>query len=139
MKGAHSTLLVLGQAEVAVPAGHQDHVVGEVFALDLQLLHDDDVGLEDVEHGIEGALVAPWLVAERIADAVDVPGGDSDHGADGERVQRCGRLIARQRAFRPSGTRLSQRARGGRHLVGATSHGGRERQTGQTCRAASLT
>lgn len=74
------TLFVFGQAEVAVPAGHQNHVVGQVFSLDLQLLHHDDVGLEDVEHGMEGALLAPWLVAKGVTDPVDVPGGDA-HGA----------------------------------------------------------
>lgn len=73
--------LVSGQTEVAVPAGDQDHVVGQVFALDLQFLHDDDVGVEDIEHGVEGALLAPWLVAEGVAYAIDVPGRDADHGA----------------------------------------------------------
>jgi hypothetical protein len=29
------TFLVLRQAEVAVPAGHQNHVISQVFALDL--------------------------------------------------------------------------------------------------------
>jgi hypothetical protein len=73
------TFFVLGQAEVAVPARHEHHIVSQVFALDLELLHDDDVGLQNVEHGIEGPLIAPWLVAKRIANAVHIPCGDADH------------------------------------------------------------
>lgn len=72
---------MLGQAEVTVPARHKDHVVGQVLALDLELLHDDNVCLEDIEHGIERPLFAPWLIAKRIADAVDIPGRDTDHDA----------------------------------------------------------
>lgn len=75
------TFLVFRQAEVAVPAGHKHHVVGQVFSLNLQLLHNDNVGLEDVEHGIERPLIAPWLIAERVPDAVDIPGRNADHGA----------------------------------------------------------
>lgn len=80
---------MLGQAEVAVEARHQHHVVGQVFALNLQLLHDDDVGLEDIEHGVEGAIVAPWLVAEGVADPVDIPRGDADHGVVWTRRAQC--------------------------------------------------
>jgi hypothetical protein len=75
------TLLVLGQAEVAVPSGHKHHVIRQVLALDLELLHDDNVGLEDVEHGIVRLAFAPWLVAQRVADAVHVPRRDADHCA----------------------------------------------------------
>jgi hypothetical protein len=73
------TLLVLGQAEVAVPARHKYHVISQVFALYLQLLHDDNVRFEDVEHGIERPRVAPWLVAKWVANAVDIPCRDADH------------------------------------------------------------
>lgn len=65
-----------------IPARNQDHVVSQVFTLDLGLLHDNDVGLEDVEHGLgpeserairgardigpsphlEAASLRPWLV-----------------------------------------------------------------------------
>ena len=69
---------MLRQAKVAVPAGHKHHIVTEILSLYLQLLHDDDVSFEDVEHGVEGALVAPWLIAKRVADAVDVPGCDAE-------------------------------------------------------------
>ena len=71
---------MLRQAEVAVPARHQNHVISQVFALDLQLLHDDDVRLQDIEHGIECPVRTPWLVAKGIANAVDIPGGDANHG-----------------------------------------------------------
>lgn len=76
---ALGTFLVLGQAEEAVPTRDQNHVVIQVLPLDLQLLHNHHVSLEDVEHGIEGAGGAPWLVAKRVADAVDIPRRDSDH------------------------------------------------------------
>lgn len=46
------TFLVLGETEVDVPPGDQHHVVPQVLALDLGFLDDDDVGLEDVEHGL---------------------------------------------------------------------------------------
>lgn len=75
------TFLMLGEAEVAIPARHKHHVIGQVFALNLQLLHYDNICLEDVEHGIERPLFAPWLVAERIADAIDIPGRDAHHDA----------------------------------------------------------
>jgi hypothetical protein len=72
---------VLGKTPVAVPARHQDHVVGEILSLDLSLLENDDVGLEKVEHGGESAPVAPWLVAKGVTDAVDVPSHDTEaHG-----------------------------------------------------------
>lgn len=74
------TFLVLRQAEVTVPAGDQDHVVTQVLLLNLELLHDNDVGLKNVEHSAERAALAPWLVAKRIADTVHVPGSDADHG-----------------------------------------------------------
>jgi hypothetical protein len=73
------TLFVLWQAKVAVPARHKHHIIRQVLTLDLELLHNDNVGLENVEHGIVGPLVAPWLVAERVADAVDIPCRDADH------------------------------------------------------------
>lgn len=72
---------MLGQAEVAVPAWDKHHVVRQVLTLDLELLHDDDVRLENVEHGGKRPVCAPWLVAEGVADAIDVPRGDADHGA----------------------------------------------------------
>ena len=83
--GLH-TLLVLGQAEVAVPAGHKHNVIGQVLALDLELLHDDDVRLEDVEHGVVRLAFAPWLVAQWVANPVYIPRGDShiiDHEVGG--------------------------------------------------------
>lgn len=75
------TFLVLRQAEVAVPARHKDDVIRQILALDLEFLHDDNVRLENIEHGIVGPLVAPWLVAERVANAVDIPCCDADHYA----------------------------------------------------------
>ena len=79
---------MLRETEEAVPARNQDHVVGQVFALDFQLLHDDDVGLEDVEHGGERAVGAPWMVSKRVADAVDIPRRDAHHGGGGITARR---------------------------------------------------
>lgn len=47
------TFLVFWETEMDVPSRDQDHVVSQVLALDLGLLHDDDVGLKDVEHGLQ--------------------------------------------------------------------------------------
>jgi hypothetical protein len=68
---------MLWQTEVAIPAGHQHHVVFQVLPLDLELLHDHDIGLKDIEHGPKRTIVAPWLIAERVTDAVDIPSGDT--------------------------------------------------------------
>ena len=91
-------LLMLRQAEVSIPAFDKDHVVAQVFALDLELLHDDYVGAEDVEHGGEGAVGGvPGRVGEGVADAVDVPCREAHRecasGAlDGEGLRVVGRL-----------------------------------------------
>lgn len=76
-----STFFVLWETEVAVPSVIEDHVIAQVFPLNLQLLHHDNVGLEDVEHGRERLGYAPWLISEGVADAVHVPCGES-HVAD---------------------------------------------------------
>jgi len=73
--------LVLWKTEKAVPARDKYHVVFQVLPLNLQLLHNNNVRLQNVKHGAEGAVVAPWLVSERVADAVDVPGRNTEwHG-----------------------------------------------------------
>lgn len=69
---------MLRQTEETIPSRHQHHIVAQVLPLDFQFLHNDDICLKQVEHSVEGALVAPWLIAERIADAIDVPGRDSE-------------------------------------------------------------
>ena len=51
---SYTTFLVFGQAEEAVPPWHEHHAIVEIFALDLRFLEDDDVRLEDVEHGLDG-------------------------------------------------------------------------------------
>jgi hypothetical protein len=72
---------VLGKAEIAVPARDEHHVIFQVLPLNLEFLHDDNVGLKDVEHGVKSAAVAPRLVAERVANAVDIPRRDAErHG-----------------------------------------------------------
>jgi hypothetical protein len=75
---------MLRKAEVAVPSGNQNHVVSQVLPLNLQLLHNDNIGLQNIKHGIEGALFAPWLVAKWVADAIHIPSGDTDHDATEE-------------------------------------------------------
>lgn len=76
---------MLRQTEVDIPARNQDHIVSQVFPLDLGFLHDYNISLENVEHGLEGwlaknlgtrgaeypshleaASLRPWLVRERI-------------------------------------------------------------------------
>lgn len=72
------TFFVFGETPVIVPAWNQYHVISEVFSLDLGLLKDNYVGLKDVEHSLEGSFVSPWLVTKGIANAVDIPSGDSN-------------------------------------------------------------
>jgi hypothetical protein len=69
---------VFGKTPVVVPAGDEHHVIAEVFSLNLGLLKDNYVGLEDIKHGLEGSFVSPWLISEGIANAVDIPSGDSN-------------------------------------------------------------
>ena len=57
------TLLVPWQTEVDIPARDQDHVVSQVFLLDLGLLHDDNVSVEDIEHGLEAQSVRARRIA----------------------------------------------------------------------------
>jgi len=51
-KRGGGTFLVLWQAKVHIPAWDKNHVISQVFALDLGLLNDDNVCLEGVEHGL---------------------------------------------------------------------------------------
>lgn len=46
------TFLVLGETVVNIPARHQYHVISKILALYLEFLHHDDVGLENIEHGL---------------------------------------------------------------------------------------
>lgn len=76
--------LVPWQAEEDVPAGHQHHVVRQILPLDLGLLHDDDVRLQDIEHGLgavsihdsccdrgwSACLERPLLIPRRIPERV---------------------------------------------------------------------
>lgn len=68
-KRGRPTFLVLWETEVNIPAWNQDHVVAEVFPLDLGFLHNNDVCLKDVEHGL--GEVSTWLAA--------LPRVDSSH------------------------------------------------------------
>jgi hypothetical protein len=67
------TFLVLRQAKEAVPAVNKHHIIFQILPLYLELLHDHDVRLQDVEHGVESAVGIPWRVGERVSDAVDIP------------------------------------------------------------------
>lgn len=78
---------MLGEAEVDIPSWNQDHVILQVLALDLGLLHDNNVCLQRVEHCLQsvsffeplpeqhhssyliGAVCAPWLIPEWISGA----------------------------------------------------------------------
>ena len=77
-KQCRHTFLVFWETPVVVPPRYEDHVVSKILSLDFGFLKDDNVGLEDVKHGIKRSFVSPWLVSERIADAIDIPGGDSN-------------------------------------------------------------
>lgn len=46
------TFLMLGKAEEDIPAWNEDHVILKIFPLNLGLLHDDNIGLESVKHGL---------------------------------------------------------------------------------------
>lgn len=82
-----STFLMFRQTEVAIPSWHQHHIVRQILPLDLKLLHNDYIRLEDVKHAIEGACLAPWLVAKGIADAVHVPCRNAEsHDSGGLRL-----------------------------------------------------
>lgn len=48
------TFLVSWQAEEAVPAWHQDHIIPQVLALYLCFLKDDNIRFENVEHCLLG-------------------------------------------------------------------------------------
>lgn len=69
---------MLWQTPVVVPSRYKDHVVPQVFALNLRFLEHNNIGLENFEHAVESPLVPPWLVSKWIANAIDVPGGDPD-------------------------------------------------------------
>lgn len=47
------TFLVLWKTEKDVPSRNKNHVVLQIFALYLSLLHDHDISLEYVEHGLK--------------------------------------------------------------------------------------
>jgi hypothetical protein len=47
------TFLVLWQAEVAIPSWHKHHIISQVFPLDFGLLHNHNIRLENIEHGLE--------------------------------------------------------------------------------------
>jgi hypothetical protein len=68
---------VLGKTEITIPAWNENHVICEILPLYLKLLHDDNIGLKSIEHGSECPVLAPWLVAERVANAVDIPSCNS--------------------------------------------------------------
>lgn len=47
------TFFMLRQAEIYIPARHKNHVILQVFTLNLGLLHNHNVGLENVKHGLK--------------------------------------------------------------------------------------
>lgn len=64
---------MLRKTEEAVPSRNQHHVILQVFALDFELLHDHDIGLQYIEHALECLRRTPWLISEGIADPIDIP------------------------------------------------------------------
>lgn len=78
------TFLLSRQAEITIPAIEHHHIITQVFSLNFEFLHDNDVGLEDIEHSRESLVDTPWMVREWIADAIDIPGSEP-HGDGGNR------------------------------------------------------
>lgn len=79
------TFLLSRQAEIAIPAIKYHHVITQILSLDFELLHDDDVGFEYIEHSRESLRDTPWMVRKWITDAIDIPGSES-HDDGGSRV-----------------------------------------------------
>lgn len=48
------TFLILGQAEIDVPAWHENHIILKILALDFGFLHNHNIRLQDIEHRLEG-------------------------------------------------------------------------------------
>lgn len=69
----HNTFFVLWEAKVDVPARHKNHVILEIFALDLCLLHDDNVCLERIEHSLTFVSTLVCDEGKRIPDNA-IPG-----------------------------------------------------------------
>lgn len=70
------TFLVLWETEKDVPTRNQDHVIPEIFSLDLGLLHHNNVGLEGVKHGLKMVSLA-GLSRQKRREAV--PGKYGSH------------------------------------------------------------
>ena len=51
------------QTEVAVPSRNEYHVIREIFALDLSLLENHDIGFENVEHSLDAVNIRATRVA----------------------------------------------------------------------------
>lgn len=71
------TFLISRKTEEDIPAVYQHHVICQVLALNFNLLHDNNVGLQNVEHGRERPRLIPWRVSKRISDPIHVPGRDA--------------------------------------------------------------
>jgi hypothetical protein len=81
------TFLVLWKTEVNVPARYKDHVILEVFPLNLSLLHYHDVGLEHIKHGL--ASVSIHEIKE-----LNLPGKSSCLAMVGNQMDSWPRLAA---------------------------------------------
>lgn len=68
---------MLRETEITIPARNENHVICKILPLYLKLLHDDNIGLKSIEHGSECPVLSPWLVAERVANAIDIPSCNS--------------------------------------------------------------
>ena len=47
------TLLVPGEAEIAIPTRNEYHIIREVLSLNFCFLKNDNIGFENVEHSLQ--------------------------------------------------------------------------------------
>jgi hypothetical protein len=69
---------VLWQTKKTIPPVYKNHIVSKILSLDLQFLHYNYVGLEDIEHGWKSAAIPPGLIPEWVPDPIDIPRCYSD-------------------------------------------------------------
>ena len=118
---------MLRKTEEYVPARNENHVILEVFALYLRLLHDHNVGFEDIEHCLRAIrhftslgnfsstnhkcpFLPPWLISKWIPVSISTNLSDSISTTSAARVNplnsvHYNSLVSDQRARR--GQRLT--------------------------------
>lgn len=44
---------MLRQAEIHIPPGNKNHIISQILSLYLCLLHNDNIGLENIKHCLD--------------------------------------------------------------------------------------